>query len=289
MSGIDFDSEDHEFRRELAPMLSANCAAAGPCPEPRLLLAVRSGVAVESAAAVERHVTLCPMCQQLSRDLADHEFPAASEAEDRRIRARWQGASRHGFRSREWMVPLVAACAVLVIAIVLVRDRHRGPAAPEPVAQSSAPARPETGPFTLTKAAIKVPAAAVLTFRGSGGGAQNYLADLAAALEPYRKDDFAEAARRLGLLASRYPEAAEPPFYEGVSQLYLNQNEAAVQSLESARRRGTDTLKDDISWYLGLAYHRVGRIPDAHRELDGLCKYSGQYQNGACAALKALQ
>jgi hypothetical protein len=293
VSNIDFDSGEQEFRREFGPALEANRAEAGPCPKPDLLMAARSGVAFEGVAAIERHVALCPICRQLSQDLAEYEFPPASEAEDRRIRARWETTADLPARSwlRSWKaLSLAAALAASVIVVVVVRGtRQAPPPSPEAIARPVPPAPQADDSFTPMKAAIKVPAAAVLTFRGDANAGRTYLADLAAALEPYRMDDYAESARRLESLSQKYPDAAEPWFYEGVSQLFLKQNEAAVQSLESARRQAGDTLRDDISWYLALAYHRAGNRANARREAEALCTHPSEYKDRACAAASALK
>lgn len=73
MSRVDFDPEEQEFRRDIEAALSGR-AGPGICPKPDLLMAARSGVSFEGAEDVLRHVALCPICEQLSRDLAEHEF-----------------------------------------------------------------------------------------------------------------------------------------------------------------------------------------------------------------------
>ncbi|HTR37871.1 MAG TPA: hypothetical protein VMH80_18310 [Bryobacteraceae bacterium] len=280
MSRTDFEPEEQEFRRDIEAALSGQ-AGLGLCPKPDLLMAARSGVSFEGAESVLRRVALCPICEQLSRDLAEHEFPPASDAEDRRIRGKWQG-SEGPLRSWTRMarpLALIAVAAVLVAGFFVVRDWRR-PTPPRPT---------ETAPqttFVLTKASIKVPASAVLTYRGNVEAAKTYLEALAAALEPYRQDDYAEAARGLAELSRKYPNAAEPAYYLGVSQLFLNQNEAAVESLQAARSHADDAMRDDVSWYLAVAFDRVGRTSDARREAEMLCRQAGEYKDRACAALK---
>jgi len=282
MSRTDFDPEEQEFRRDIEAALSGR-AGPGVCPKPDLLMAARSGVSFEGAENVLRHVALCPICEQLSRDLAEHEFPPASDAEDRRIRAKWQsgaGPVRSWFRVAR-PLSLIAVAAVLVAGFFVARDWRR------PVQPKTAETAPRTA-FVLTKASIKVPASAVLTYRGNVEAAKTYLEALAAALEPYRKDDYAEAARGLAELSRKYPNAAEPAYYLGVSQLFLNQNEAAVESLQAARSHADDAMRDDVSWYLAVAYNRVGRTSDARREAEALCMGGGEYKDRACAAASEL-
>jgi hypothetical protein len=296
MNRTDFDSEEREFQRDIAGAVCAHREQAGVCPSPDLLMAACSGVPFEGAEDVRRHMAKCSICEQLSRDLAEYEFPAATDEEDRRIRARWQAARGASSWPRIWR-PLVvsAAVALLVVGIFVVRSaRQSATLSPKETAQQIVPPAsrltpPASSPFTLAKAAIKIPAAAVLTFRGGANESRTYLADLAAALEPYRKDNHEEAVRKLAALSLKYPDAAEPSFYEGVSQLFLNQNEAAVEALQSARRHAGDTLRDDISWYFALALERVGRTSDARREAEALCSRAGEYKDRACAAADQLK
>jgi len=291
-----FNPDEREFRHEIASALAANRASAGECPRPELLMAACAGVPFDGAEAVERHRAVCPICDQLSRDLAEMEFPPASQAEDRRIRARWEADGRRGWGwVRRWRpVAAVAALGAVAAVLLLVRTTH-APAPANRIAQTAPPAAPVTPPpapaangFVLAKAAIKVPAAAVLTFRGAGEDGQKYLADLSAALEPYRQEDYANAARRLGELSLKYPRAAEPPFYRGVAQLFLGQNEAAIESLEAVRKTA-NSLREDASWYLAVAFDRAGRSADARREAEGLCAGGSEYRAQACAAVGALR
>lgn len=181
----------------------------------------------------------------------------------------------------------------MVLVAIAVR---KGPSVIQPASPVETARGPSVGPpppsafaLVLQKAAIKIPAAAVLIYRSDRKDSQAFLKDLAAALEPYRRDDYAEAARDLAPLAGKYPNAAEPAFYLGVSQLFLNQNEAAIASLQMARRRGGETLRDDASWYLALALERAGKPEDARREVEALCSRAGQYKDQACAAVPELR
>jgi len=90
MNRPDFHPEEGEFLREIEPTLTRIRSVAGACPPNDLLMAAVSGVPLEDAEAVLEHASRCPICTQLSRDLAAHELPGVSDAEDRRIRARWE-------------------------------------------------------------------------------------------------------------------------------------------------------------------------------------------------------
>jgi hypothetical protein len=303
MNRLDFNPEEREFLREMDPGLAKLRSKAGPCPHPDLLMAVVSGVPIESADAIRQHVALCPICEELSRDLAAYEFPGASAAEDHRIRARWQQrGSPHGSISLwAWFwrpLPIAGVLAILVLVTVIAVRKTASvvqPSASPEIARGRAAVGPTPAPvvtasaFLLQKAAIKVPAASVLIYRGNGDGNQAFLKDLAAALEPYRTDDYAEAVRRLKVLLPKYPDAAEPAYYLGVSQLSLDQNDSAIESLQTARARAGDTLRDDISWYLALAFNNGGKVAEARREVENLCMRAGEYKDRACAAVDELR
>ncbi len=294
MNKLDFNPDELEFRREMEAALAQVRSAAGPCPDPDRLMAVVSGVPMESADAIREHIALCPVCEQLSRDLAAYEFPGASAAEDRRIRARWRRSVVSGGAATLWNwfwrpAPIAAVFAILTIVTVFA---IRKPLIVQP-SREIAVVHPTPAPvayaLVLQKAVIKVSPDSVLAYRGDAQDGQAFLKDLAGALEPYRGDNYAEAARRLEALASKYPFAAAPAYYLGVSQLFLNQNDAAVESLLTAQRHPDDTLRDDISWYLAVAYERAGRIADARREAESLCGKSGDYQHRACSARDQLK
>jgi hypothetical protein len=294
MNKVNFDPEELEFRREMDAALAQIRSTAGPCPDPDRLMAVVAGVPLESANAIRQHIALCPVCEQLSRDLGTYEFPGASGAEDRRIRARWRhtAASAHGAFLWNWLwrpLPVAAAIAIVTIAAVIaVRRPSLAPPSNEIAAVHTAPA-PVAFALVLQKPGIKVPADSVLTYRGDGQDSQALLKDLAAALEPYRSDNYAEAARRLERLVPKYPSAAAPAFYLGVSQLFLKQNDSAFESLQTARRRPDEALRDDISWYLAVAYERAGKNAEALREAERLCGKAGDYQPRACSGLDQLK
>jgi len=289
MSSGDFTRDETEFRQEIEAAVQTHRAAVGPCPRPDLLMAASSGVTFEGSGDVLRHLAVCPLCEQLSRDLAEYEFPPVSEAEDRRMRARWGAAPGRTTRSWwNWRIPAMTAAAAALLAGVVFLRRPAVP--PEAISPLPSPAKPAPAfVLTLTKAPIRIPAAAVLTFRGDADDSKAYLADFAAALEPYRKDDYAEAASVLEPVTRKYPKTAEPEFYLGVSLLLMSQNDAAVTSLLEARRRGGGVVRDDISWYLAVALARSGKIADARAEAEHLCARAGDYKTQACAALGQLK
>jgi tetratricopeptide (TPR) repeat protein len=299
MRNPNFDSDEKEFQREIEPALTKLRANIGTCPHPDQVQAVLVGVQVEGLERVRMHLAVCTNCQALGRDLSAYEYPELSEEEDRRIRARLPRMSPVSSRTVSrwaWLwrpVPIAAAAAIVATMVVTgLINLRKPPAAVQQSAQSQEIAPlPAAQPtvFILQKAAIKVSAAAVLTFRSDADSQKAYLDELAAALAPYRSEDYAEAARMLEPLAKKYSQSVEPQFYLAVSLLFLNQNDKALESLSKARSISSDALHDDVSWYLALALNRAGRRDDARQEVEGLCSRSGEYQQMACAAAQELR
>lgn len=283
MSSHDFTPEELEFRREIEPVLSKQRATAGTCPHPDVLMAARSGVLTDSAESVERHLQSCPACRQLSEDLASYQHPGASKAEDRRIRAGW--GARPQSRSGMWGPWALAAAFGMVAILAAAYWFARAPIVRAPaVASTPAPLL-----LAFEKAPIRIPAAAVLTFRGDSNNGEKYLKDLAAALDPYRAGDYAGAEQRLAGVSRDYPGSAEAAFYLGVSQLLLGENDRAVESLKTARQHAGDTLRDAVEWYSTVALNRAGRNVDALQKAEGLCARAGEFKEKACSAAAALK
>lgn len=300
----DFDNDEKEFLREIDASLANLGANAGSCPHPDLVMAAGAGVEMEDSGRILQHLNACPVCQQLVRDVAEHDFPGASKEEDRRIRARWDKETLPQRQPRRaWIFsPFVIGTAAVSILIAFALTRTLRETAPPDSGgiigiNQGPPASPATPPaaaktrtvFVLTKAPIKVSAAAVLTFRSGEVDSRAFLNEFASALEPYRNDDFAEAVQRLLPLSLKYREAAGVHYYLGVSRLFLQQDGPALESLETARRLADETLRDDLSWYLALALDRAGRVEDSRREIRALCSGAGEYQKRACAAQEEIR
>ncbi len=300
----DFEPDERDFLTEIDASLKDVRAVAGPCPHPDLVMAAAADVQTESSASILEHVKACPVCQQLIGDFSEYEHPPVSEEEDRRIRARWERPNLSlttPARQRMRLPYVIGAAAALVLVaaglFLVLRQGgapqnlpsttagNKGGSEPPPTVQ---PAKARTA-FVLSKAAIKVPASAVLTLRSGSNDERAFLDQFASALAPYRSDDFAEAARRLEQLAAKYPESTPVQYYLGVSRLFLNQNSEALESLETAGRLAADDLRDDVTWYLALALDRAGRLDDARREVGTLCSRSGEFQKQACTALEELK
>lgn len=142
--------------------------------------------------------------------------------------------------------------------------------------------------LTLAKAEIRVSPADVLVFRGRGEGGEPPIAELATALEPYRRDDFAEAARRLAALSASYPRATRVALYLGVSLLFLDRKDEALGPLGAAVSSQDAAVSNDARWYLAVAHARAGRVDRAEQALAPLCAAGMPRALDACRALGAV-
>ena len=194
------------------------------------------------------------------------------------------------FASRAVSSVLAAAAALIIIAAVWVSWRPATPAVPSP--ESAAPqtsvarAEPPAFELPLRKPDVRLSTAA-LTWRGPAG-ASSLVDDLAPALDAFRASDYARAATMLESIELRYPKAMEPPFYRGVSLLFLNDRDAAIDELQKAARLADDTFSTDVAWYLAVAEQRAGRLAAARVYLDPLCRIANAHTADACDALKKL-
>jgi hypothetical protein len=199
-------------------------------------------------------------------------------------RPSWFSAAR--FASRL----LAAAAALLIIAALWVSWRGTVPAAPpsQPAAAQTTIARAEPPPIELPlrKPDVRLSVSA-LTWRGPSGGT-SLVDDLAPALDAFRASDYTRAAQMLEPLERQYPRAIEPPFYRGVSLLFLNAPGAAIDELQTAARLADDTFSMDVTWYLAVAQLRAGRPAAARVYLDPLCRTANAHTADACDALKKL-
>jgi hypothetical protein len=185
---------------------------------------------------------------------------------------------------------LAAAAAVIVIAALWVSWRGTAPTAQpvNPTTPSASVARGEPTRFelALSKPDVRLSVSA-LTWRGPSG-ASSLVDDLAPALDAFRASDYARVAQMLEPLERQYPKAIEPPFYRGISLLFLNDPGAAIDELQAAARLADSTFSTDVAWYLAAAEIRAGRPAAGRVYLDSLCRTTNAHTADACEALKKL-
>jgi hypothetical protein len=284
----DPEPDEKEFLDRLPALAEGGGARNAGCPHPDLVLAAHSGVLPEPAQAdIAGHLASCPWCAAVVRDFSDPAISEPTREEAKRIRARVFGAAglRPASPWRWWWRPLpVAATAALVLAFGAWMFLGRQASPPGPAAPGLA------SMLRLEKPAVKLPLASALIWRGEAQAEEEkYLAELGAALAPYRADDFAEAARRLESLSRTHPQRAEVHLYLGVSQLFLSRTGEAVGSLQQARQLAAGPLAHDAAWYLALALRRAGNDTAAATELEALCAQEGEHQARACAGREELR
>ncbi len=252
------------------------------CPGPDLLIVLEEGVLPEKLAAELRtHLTTCAICRQLQADLCDNVLlePTLEEAASLRHRVLPHPSPRPQLAQFKWLGAAAAAIAIVSI-LYLAWPRPR----PEPV--QIAIAKPPVYQLTLSRAPLRLPLSSTMVMRGqSTSGNTAYLNSLGTALKLYFQANYTESILQLSELAKLYPQAVEPPFYEGVAQLLLGNPLASIKPLEQAQGIGGEALNDDIAWYLAIARERSSRWPDAIKLLSPLCANDGPYRSAACAAL----
>jgi hypothetical protein len=186
-----------------------------------------------------------------------------------------------------------AAMATLAVAIAAVVVMRQGagpslvPAEPtaRPAATTTAPPADPLAALRIEKPPVVVSAERLLATRG--GTDQGYIEALARALEPYRRDDFGEAAVRLSALGRSRPDAFEPGFYLGVTLLLDAKASDAVPHLERALKLAGGR-RDDASFYLALARIQCGQREPARAALAELCGAKGTRAAEACLWRDAL-
>jgi hypothetical protein len=289
-----------------------------------LLLASQAGaLPAEVAAQITRHVETCALCKLMASDLDEVDAEPIVETDRARIWKRIQSKippqqaqaatlKVAGLWSKWWRsylgpVPVaLAATAVILIGILIgasllrrTRVHQQEPVSrsgssgveqepTQPAPQPSPPSIPGSNAFLLEKPPVRLPASAVMIWRGEADRGNTQAKELEQALVPYRADDYTGAEARLAKLSQKYPGSREARFYLGVCQLFLNKNQEAVANLRAASSLGRKPLAEETEWYLAIAYHRSGQDDDARLLVERLCRTGGKDSARACAALSEL-
>lgn len=304
MSWINREPAEPQQLSDLEPALGQLRGRPTPCPAPDLLQAAQADVLpAEQRLEIIRHLQSCRLCQSLVKDLEAvdegtlataarkriwQRVGAGIEAESTATKAEVSVASRRSYW-RPLSLATVATAAVLVVfAVRWVQDRQHPASIVAKNGRAQVTSTPPPSVFRLDKAPVVLPASGVVVWRGQTDSSQRQIKALEEALAPYQSDNYAEAARRLEELRKKYPRMAEAPFYLGICQLFLNQNEAASKSLKDAVNLAEPPLSQAAAWYLALAFHRQGKDDLARPLLEAVCKTGQDYSSRGCAALKEL-
>jgi tetratricopeptide (TPR) repeat protein len=299
----ELELDEREFLEKYGGMLEALHARHRDCPSFKVLLASPAGVLPqETSQKVASHVGRCSFCRILLKEMAAGELPAATAEEKQRIRARVLSArdsqtkaAKGGggfFREWFWKAGPIGAFAAATVLLALWVGIHQPVA---PISGRAATAGPQaTKPevssvFEWEKLPIKLQASSILIVRGEPRTAQEkYTSQLTDALAQYHDGNYAEAEKALAQVAKNFPRGVEAQLYLGVSQLKLEKNAEAVPRLRAAQELGPETFRDDVTWYLALAYQRTGDTQRAVTELQKLCKGKSGYARRACTGAHEL-
>jgi hypothetical protein len=210
----------------------------------------------------------------------DPAFSEPTVGELNRVRGRVFGQTRS--RSRAVRVAAVAAAVLAVVAVYLWRQPSV-----QRATHQTAVAQPKKTidryRLALEIAPLRLPFAAAIVLRGKDDTvSQVYLKELGQALAPYRSSKYADAVAALAVLRKRYPKAVEPPFYEGVTRLLMEDANGSLAPLVTAQSIGGEALNDDIDWYLAVAYERTGQWKKSVVLLKRLCATEGVHRKAAC-------
>lgn len=244
--------------------------------------------------AVFDHIVACERCSRIWRGV----LTLKSEAQAQGLMPPDVAVSRAWLRSPGLQLAL-AATLVVVVGGVLVNRRPAvvAPVTSEPVTNAAPIAAPPSAAvpaawlaaFPLSKADIHVTPEEALAPRGvTAATGEPPIDRLAAALEPYRRDDFQAAAATLAELYRAFPAASRTALYLGVSLLHVNRDTDALAPLRSATLSKQPEVAADAHWYLSVALARTGQTQAAASELAPLCRAGGTGAARACAALTAL-
>jgi len=258
------------------------------CPDMCLLSSAHEGVLPEEQAGViGAHLEKCEICRTLFQDLESIELGVPTTIESERIRARITRQAPRAFQPanspsawirKRWWVPAMAVATAALIAVVLLK-LPKG----EPQASTAQIAQAKPLPeVPLEKLAIHVDPSALLATRGPGNAAQPSGSELVKALTLYKKDDYTRAAEQLKALAKKYPKDGTVHLYLGVSELFLNDINAAANDLAAAKNLNDGARLADSKWYLAIAGLRLKQPEVARAEMHELCEGKNTYTEHAC-------
>jgi hypothetical protein len=258
-----------------------NVPASAHLSEETCLALVDGTLAPPEREAALDHVTRCETCARVYQGLLEFD------RESRALRAPAASAPR---ARRSFYVPTsIAALLVMGVAAALFfRPPPPAPAGEGPTTSATSVSRGVSAePIELLP--VRVSESRALILRRPGGSSEAFLKEFNLAIEPYRSGHFIEAVDGLAALGTRFPDAPEPPLYEGVARLLSNSPgvgpAAAIGPLDRAVRlaKGSEWLPD-AEYYAARARLASGREDEGRQILVRLCAASGPYQTQACRA-----
>ena len=183
-----------------------------------------------------------------------------------------------------------AACLVLVAGLFAWRtlsSRTEESRQPPPVAVTAAPSPAPTFHLKLDAPAIRL-STAVLSWRGAAQG-NRLLADLEPGLAAFKSGDYSGANTVFSRLAATYPNAFDVHYYQGITRLFVNDINGAMDSLTAAERLADSSFAPDVAWYLAVANERAGKADEVRSRLTRLCQAGATHAADACTALPQIR
>ena len=232
-------------------------------------------IGAEREGAIE-HITRCAECALVHRGLVAFERDSAA--------LHGADATRRSAPVWRWAGPLAAALAAVTIFVA----RPRVANAPSDVTPSSSPSPVPAvvaPPVAVAPLPVRVAQDRAVVYRGRGEDVTAFLNAFDEAIAPYRSGRYLDAVESLAALGARFPDAPEPPLYEGVALLIAGRAAEAADRLARAERLAAGTeWAPDAEYYSARARLAAGQ-GEGRATLNRLCTSPGPYHQPACDAL----
>lgn len=257
------------------------------CPSPDTLLPALEGTLAEPALTeVRSHVSTCAVCRELTAALESAAAAGPTLEERARLDAnRPQRAGRQV--TFNWWPAAVAASAVLVASAFWLSQftEFRSITLPSTTRVAVQPQAPRMFVLPLEAPFVDLPEAPIVL---RGGETDPFVTALIQAAVPFRQRDYVTAAGRMADLRRQYADRPHPAYYQGVALLLSGKPADAIEPLELARRLSEreTPLHSEASWYLAVAFERLGRRSDSAVILTEMCGAGGSFNERACLALR---
>ena len=226
------------------------------------------------------------------------EEAVLDRADEERLLARvLQGAAALPRRESSWSwlaqpaFAMAAACLVLVAGLFAWRTLSSRPEESRQLPTTAAVTAPSPTPPTfhlkLEAPAIRL-STAVLSWRGAAGG-DRLLTDLEPGIAAFKSGDYERANAAFSRLVEAYPNVFDVRYYQGLSRLFVNDINGAIDSLTTAERMADSSFAPDVAWYLAVADERAGKTDEARGRLTRLCQAGTTHAADACRALPQIR
>jgi tetratricopeptide (TPR) repeat protein len=236
----------------------------------------------EAASEFETHYFDCPAC------LARVELLEGARTQLESSAAIGRGAGRY-----RRAIPALAAAAVLVLTVGVIREVSRGPASapvatPAPNIELPPPpaAGPARGPDLRSLGEIERPRFDAPRLRVSPSALRRVFLQ---ALERYERGDCQGALAGLETAARQDPKMAPAHFFLGTCSLELDRNADAVRHLANVVKLGESPYLEDAHFFLAKAHIRLGDLASARKELEPVIALDGDRRAEASSLLSQIR